>query len=243
MLRNGFFIFLLFTAFLAKSQSSENDFSTQYWLDLVPKWNLKGQSDLKLDLGYRTISPQTWQRFILRGQYEYYSYDLLFKSANTKERLIGGLGLFYLDAFEGSNSLEIRPMQGYQLDLEINSYLSIYQLLRFEERFEMKFDSNQDNDFGFRIRYKAQMDYEIGDLVFQKGTGFYIPFYVEVFLNIVSIKQFNDVLRISPGIGYQFNSDFKIQLTAAYQYTYEEFKELTRTNNVVFRLAVYKTIF
>ena len=63
---------------------------------------------------------------------------------------------------------------------------------------------------------------------------------VEFFFNIVEGSSVNDVLRVTPGIGYQFNSDFKMHATIGYHFTQYNRQGL---NAVVYRISVYKTIF
>jgi len=66
---------------------------------------------------------------------------------------------------------------------------------------------------------------------------------IELFFDMVKINQYNDVIRITSGLGYQFNSDFKTQFSLAYHYTQQELGGIAKTNDVVFRLSINKTIF
>ena len=109
--------------------------------------------------------------------------------------------------------------------------------LRFEERIGVA-PEQKESSFDVRVRYQIGTEYYIRNK--QSGAGFYIPLSVEFFFNLFSESGVNDVLRLTPGLGYQINSDFKIQATLGYHFT--QFKT-AGLNAVVYRVSMYKTIF
>ena len=236
-----------------KAQDSESDFSQQLWLDYDPSWKVGDNQKIVGNVGVRTIWPKSWYRFILKGSYEK-SFDklifrdkLIFKRLEHTEKLLWGTGLYLLTTEEEGSygSFEIRPFQGYQLGFKIRPRVQFNQLLRLEERFV--FSKQPGNQvFGLRFRYKVTAIFNFEGLVFSKDQGFYMPVSVEAFFNLVSASQFNDVIRVSPGIGYQFNKDFKTEFNLSYQFTKNYTDDngtdnLERSNDIVYRFKIVKT--
>ena len=237
---------LAFT-FYATAQNSgddvveDNDFTRQLWISMDPSWVIGENQKIVGNFSYRTIWPSSWNRVILRA-FKEISYDtLLFKNLKHNEKLMYGVGTFWLLRNESSNSLEIRPFQGYGISFNLRQRLKLQQLIRLEERF--LFSKNQDQDFfGLRLRYQVKGVIDLNGLLFSEGKGFYIPVSVEFFLNLVKISEFNDVIRISPCLGYQADHDFKVEAGLAYHYTNQsDYEELIRTNDIIFQFRIIKT--
>ena len=239
-------IFLAFT-FHTTAQApvddviEDNDFTSQLWVSLDPSWVVGENQRIVGNFSYRTIWPNSWHRVILRVSKDV-SYDtLVFKKFKHKERLMYGVGTFWLMRNGTQNSFELRPFQGYGISFNLTKRFEFQQLVRLEERF--LFNKNQDQDFfGLRLRYQIKGVIDLKGLLFSEGKGFYIPASVEVFFNLVKISEFNDVIRISPGLGYQAYRDFKVEAGLAYHYTNQsDYEELIRTNDIVFQLRIIKT--
>lgn len=222
----------------------DSDFSQQLWASFNPSYKLTEKKQIKGDLGYRTISPPSWNRFIARGGLEVVTDGLIlkkFKKIKTQENYTYGAGMFYLNSDTGSNSFEIRPYQGYRVSFNVSSRFAFGQYIRLEERFVFS-NGDDGNVFGVRLRYQILGTINLEGLIFEEGTGVYFPMGVEFFFNIRKTSQFNDVLRISPGIGYQINPGFKIQGGIAYHYTKDEAGEVAKSNDFIFQFNLFKTL-
>ena len=67
------------------------------------------------------------------------------------------------------------------------------------------------NTFGLRVRYKAELTLKLkGDLI-SFNDGLYLPVSLELSWNLKGAQQFNDVVRITPGIGYEFSPTWKAE--------------------------------
>lgn len=221
----------------------DSDFSQQLWASFNPSFKLTEKKQIKGDIDYRTISPPSWNRFIARGGMEVVTDGLVlkkFKKIKTQENYTYGAGLFYLNNNVGSNSFEIRPYQGYRVSFNVSERLAFGNYIRLEERFV--FSQSDGNVFGVRIRYQVLGTINLQGLLFREGTGIYFPIGVEFFFNIRKTSQFNDVLRISPGIGYQINQGFKIQGGIAYHYTQDEAGDVAKSNDLIYQFKVFKTL-
>lgn len=219
----------------------DNDFTRQLWVSIDPSWVVGENQKIIGNFSYRTIKPSSWHRIILRA-FKEVSYDtLLFKNFKHKEKLMYGVGTFWLLRNESPNSFELRPFQGYGISFNLRKRFGLQQLIRLEERF--LFSKNQDQDFfGVRLRYQVKGIIDLNGLLFSEGKGFYIPASVEFFFNLVKVSEFNDVIRISPGLGYQADHDLKVEASLAYHYTNQsDYEELIRTNDIVFQFRIIKT--
>ena len=57
------------------------------------------------------------------------------------------------------------------------------------------------------------------------------------------MDRFNDVMRISPGIGYKLNEEWRFELYASYQNTLNTTEENNTSNDFVLRLRIFKSSF
>ena len=243
-----FKIFLLLFTFHAAAQITEedtfedNDLTRQLWVSLEPSWVVGENQKIVGTFSYRTIWPNSWHRVIFRASKEITYDTLLFKGFKHHEKLLYGIGNFWVLRNESANSFEIRPFQGYGISFNLAKRFEFQQLLRLEERF--LFNKDQSNDFfGLRLRYQVKGIIDFNGLLFAEGKGFYLPASIEVFFNLVKVSEFNDVIRISPGLGYQADRDFKIEAGLAYHYTKQgkDDDKLVRTNDIVFQFRIMKT--
>ena len=69
----------------------------------------------------------------------------------------------------------------------------------------------------------------------------YIPASVEFFYNFQEAKRFNDVIRVSPGLGYKFSDEWRMEFYVSYHLTQNTTAEDDSTNDIVFRLRVFNT--
>lgn len=161
-----------------------------------------------------------------------------FQNLFHTSELHGGIGFFFTNNLKDPNRLEIRPFQGIKLTWPNRPRIKIQHYVRLEERFDLE-TTNWDNTFGLRFRYQAEM------VLFLKGdwlsfnNGFYLPVSLELFWNLIGTKQFNDAVRIIPGIGYEFSSKWKGELHIGYFYTRNTVEDVFGTNDLVLRIRVY----
>ena len=225
----------------AQSDVGEGDILHQYWGDFNLAYRLSDHWDLYGDMGFRTITPVNWNRYILRPAVRYQVPRLLFNNLKYREEINAGVGLFFTSNMDVPNRLEIRPFQGYKLDWPDRDRIRLRHYVRLEERFDMNTD-DWINTFGLRFRYLAELTIKLqGDLLaFNKGL--YIPVGVELFWNLVGAKQFNDHMRIVPGIGYTFSGKWKGEFHVGYHYSRNEVQGDFNNNNIVFRFRVFYRI-
>ncbi|EIJ40115.1 Protein of unknown function (DUF2490) [Galbibacter orientalis DSM 19592] len=235
------FIFLNFSFSYSQNDSiADHDFTRQLWFELKPSWKLSERTRLNTDISYRTNEPKNGERFVSKAEIQYQLKQLNLKNLKFNHAVTGGIGYFYINNFNAVNAFEYRIYQGYSLGFNFTKRTKFNQYLRLEERFTNLF-REENSSFGLRLRYKISGIINLSDLFADKSKGFYIPADVEFFFNIKKSKQINDVIRITPGIGYVFNPSFKAQFSIGYHYTKQEFENLVRTNDIIFQLRVYKT--
>jgi hypothetical protein len=234
------FVFLmLWWSQNVNAQSSSANYTNQLWLDFNPSWNIGDRQKIIADIDYRLNWPHSWNRFVVRAGYQYKSYNSLFKRLKSEEDYLAGLGFFYIIKDDGSQALEIRPYQGFKTTFFLSNRWKMRNYVRAEERFHVDLE-DQTQSFGMRLRYQISTDYYVRGKIYLNGKGFYLPLAVEFFFDLVETSSANDVLRVTPGLGYQFNSDFKLQGTLGYHFTQFDKAGL---NAVVYRISLYKTIF
>jgi hypothetical protein len=226
---------------LHAQEASENQKTHQFWLDYNPSYKLSDRLDLKGSFGARTVSPNTWYRLWARPYLSYKRPKFILKKLKYNERLDGGIDIFYTVNKDNVNRLELTPFQAYSLAWPDRERLVIRHYLKLEERFELETD-DWNNTFGLRLSYEAGVTFKFHGEIWKYGKGFYIPVSAKFFWNLIGTKQFNDKVRITPGIGYQASPEWKVAFLLGYNYSRNDVNEEFHTNDIIYRLRVYHTI-
>ncbi len=235
-------LLLIFIGYLLYAQDeAENSLTEQIWLDYNPDFSLSEKLDGYGEIGARTAFPNEWYRFVVGPSVRFKRPKLILPKLYYKEELHFGIKFYFTANKSFSNRLEIRPFQGYKLSWPNRPLIVLQHYVRLEERFDIE-TSNWINTFGLRLRYEAKLTLKLkGDLIaFNKRL--YIPISIEGFWNLKGVKQFNDVVRITPGIGYEFSKSWKAEFDLSYHYTRNSVEDNFATNDIVFRFKVYHTL-
>ncbi|MEL4308781.1 DUF2490 domain-containing protein [Joostella sp. CR20] len=217
----------------------DNGVTRQIWFQLNPSWKINDKFKINAEVAYRTIDPNNWTRFVTKAEMAYNFEKLNIKKVSFDHSYTLGVGYFYIHNFYDFDTFEYRVHQGYKIGASITNRIYLQQYLRLEERFTNLFRSSR--SFGLRFRYKIEATLDLNGLFTSKHRGIYIPADIEFFFNIKKAKQINDVIRVSPGLGYVIDPSFKVQLNLSYHYTKQEFDDLIKTNDLIFKLSVKKT--
>jgi hypothetical protein len=91
------------------------------------------------------------------------------------------------------------------------------------------------------MRYKISTVLEWKKRLFAFNKGMYLPMSVEFFFSLEEAELFNDVVRISPGIGYKLNDEWRAEFYVSYHYSKDITNQQDGSNDLVFRLRLYKS--
>lgn len=217
--------------------------TTQVWLDYNINSEISETRSLKSFIGFRTISPNIYNRFIVAPTYHIRHVKPLsifkIETPIIHSFQLGG-GIFYTNYFETPDNFELRLMQGFQIFTPEWKGIFIKNYVRLEQRFQKLFD-NSNWSTGLRLRYKAStvLEWKKTGLPFLEGL--YLPMSVEFFINITKANRNNDQVRISPGIGYKFNSQWRAELILGYHNSTNTSEDDQTTNDFVLRLRVFNS--
>lgn len=234
-------MFIVAGALELKAQENDNGpLAKQFWLDYNPGIKLSERISLHGQIGARANAPYEWTRFLVSPSVRYVRPKHLLKEVNYKEELHGGIGIYFTDNEYKVNRLEIRPFQAYSLTLPNRYRIQIKHLLKLEERFEMETD-DWVNTFGLRLRYSASVTFRFHGEIWAKGNGFFIPVSTELFWNLKGTNQFNDKIRLMPGIGRDLSNDWKVLFLVGWFYSKASEEDPFNSSEMLFRLRVYHT--
>lgn len=222
-------------------EDAKKTVTKQLWLDFNPSYKVAERVTLYGSIGARTVFPHYWSRYLITPSVKYDWPRLIMKNRPYKEALYAGLGIFFTDNKGLTNTLELRPLQGYSLTAPNRRWVQIKHFIRVEERFELQTD-DWVNTFGLRLRYTASVTFRFNGDLWQYGKGFYIPVSGEFFWNLIGTKQFNDKIRIVGGIGHEFASKWKAAFLFGYYLSKQDINEGFNTNDILFRFRVYYKI-
>lgn len=111
-------------------------------------------------------------------------------------------------------------------------------------RLEQQIDYFNNNwDFGLRARYMLARNITFKNKNRKIISSLYFPFHIELFWNLDKSAGFNDVIRLAPGIGYVFDPKWKMEFSTSYHKRRFSENENFVTNDIVFRLRIYHSIF
>lgn len=232
----GIFI-LLFIGPHGYSQDSivdqEVSVNTQFWIDYNFSKSIDETRDISTQAGFRKISPEVYDKFLAIStlNIENQSEHKWLKLLNSFHL---GAGAIYTSNFDAKDNLELRFIQGVRFNintlkvLRINKtsrFLNLNNYIRLEERLQTSFNNSW--SLGYRLRYKlsTQISWDRHLLRFTKG--FYFPLETELFFNLKKTDRFNDLIRISPGVGYKTKSGWRFETFIIFNRT----KNITETNN------------
>jgi len=214
----------------------------QFWLDYNAFSKLSETQAISTQFGFRKISPEVYDRYLIMPTWiirnENAGNFLNFVTSKIDSYRFGA-GAIYTNNYNARDNLELRLSQGALIDISLLNRITLRNLIRIEERFQNSFDDTGWQG-GVRFRYRISTVLSWQNHLVKFTEGFYLPMEAEVFANLKRSNRFNDLLRISPGIGYQLKNDWRIELYVIYNRA----KNITETNNssndFILRLRVFK---
>jgi hypothetical protein len=219
------------------AQQTENIVSKQIWLDYNPSYIIDHKISVYSDFGARTIIPNDWYRYYFRVGINYKPFILTDKHFFLKNlQFHGGFGDFYTLSVYGKNLNEIRLYQGVRGYWPNRKRVRISHYIRIEERFEDTFNS-ETSSFNARLRYQLGAKFR-----FKKEAirNLYLPLSVEFFMSLDDGLYFNDVMRFTPGVGYDFSDTFRTEFHLSYHNSRNSPTESFENNDLVFRFRVFQ---
>lgn len=240
MVQKQLFLCILFLGLLSAAYGQDENYNNQVWLDLNPRW-VPGGGKIMLDgsLGYRTIFPQNWNRYTL-GLGARYSPFINRSESNIALQYLqfrAGIRDFYTASIDDSNLNELRLYQGVRVQWPTFRRVLLIHYVRVEERFE-KVEGTDTRDFTARFRYRLTSKFRF---IKPALTSLYIPVSVELFMSSSEGLYFNDVTRVTPGIGYDFTDQFSTEFQLSYHFSRNSSTDSFENNDLVFRLRAYFT--
>lgn len=238
------YVFLTSTMFYGQESEPEDaSLNSQIWLDFNGKYQLDDDRHISGFVGYRSITPRIFDKYMVVPTYNI-NHTKTPKFIKREKPLISsfhlGTGLYYTNNVYEPDNFEFRLMQGLKFFLPSIEMIPLKNYIRLEERFQKTFDgSNWSSSFRFRYRISTAIEWKKHLSSFNKGL--YIPLSIEFFFNLKKADRFNDVIRITPGLGYKFNDEWKAEFYVSYHHSNNTSEDDTSTNDFVFRLRIYKS--
>ena len=227
-----FILLVLLPQFLLAQDSiadKEVKVNQQFWLDYNYHTPLGETKGLNTQFGFRKIEPQVYNKFLVNSSLYFKnlrSPNILHLKRPFIETYHLGAGLIYTQNYNADDNFEFRLMQGLKFEVPTIKALTFNNYVRLEERFQNNFDGSGWTT-GFRLRYRLSTELNWGDYLFDFTHGLYFPLSAEVFLNLKKSDRYNDLTRLSPGIGYRTKSNWKFEMYLIFNRT----KNITETNN------------
>ncbi|WP_020528888.1 DUF2490 domain-containing protein [Flexithrix dorotheae] len=215
--------------------------TNQLWMDYNFKYKLSDRFSLAGPIGIKTIFPRSWSRYYISPEIRYTPPKLMLKSLQYHEELRAGIEFYYNNNFDGTNVVEVSPYQGYSLTWPNNQRLALGHYLKLRERFQ--FDTEKwEKTFGLKLSYEITFTLKFQGDIWEYGKGFYLPVSMKFYWNLIDAAVFNNVFRITPGLGYQISPGWKSAFLIGYNRTRNGVDEQFKTNDVIFRLRVYHSL-
>jgi len=213
----------------------------QFWIDYNPSSQLSEYRTLSTQFAFRKITPEVYNRFQVISTLDFKNKRnkgvILTDKPLLKSYRLGG-GAIYTQNNNADDNMEFRLFQGLTFDIPTIKQVTLNNFARIEERLQRTF-GNSGWKTGFRFRYRLSTRIALDGLHLDFTEGFYIPLEAEIFMNLKKTDRFNDLLRLSPGIGYRFKSDWRIESYLIFNRQ----KNITETNNssndFILRLRLY----
>ena len=215
----------------------------QAWLDYNFKSLTNNSRFLSTQVGFRTINPSVYNRYLVISTLNLRAKRWFKSKKEDSEPLIRsyhlGAGTIYTRNYNETDNFEVRFIQGAKFIIPTIKEFKLYNYTRLEERFQTAFDGDG-WDSGFRLRHRVSIAISWKKHYLNFTKGLYFPISAEIFFNLKKADRFNDVIRLSPGIGYKFESGLKLELYTIYNLS----RNITETNDAssdfILRLRIYQ---
>ena len=235
---------LVYNVTFAQDETIDEDVKVnqQFWLDYNFTSIFNDNQNVSTQVGFRRITPEIYNRFLGISTYNKKNTKKILNLKNEEPFLKSfhlGAGLIFTQNYNDKDNIELRLIQGVKFEIPTIKPITLYNYIRLEERFQNAFN-NSGWTSAFRFRYKLSTILSWNKRYLSFAEGLYIPLQAEVFVNLKKADRFNDLLRISPGIGYRLENDWRFELYVIFNRT----KNITETNNkssdFIIRLRVFK---
>lgn len=196
----------------------------QFWLDYNFSKSTKENRDISTQIGYRKITPQVYDRFLAISTLNFKNTSQN-KFLSVFESFHLGAGAIYTLNHNENDNFELRLMQGVRFNITTLKLFTFNNYIRLEERLQTSFSNGW--TMGFRLRYKLSTAISWENHYLKFTEGFYFPLEAEIFFNLKRNNRFNDLLRLSPGIGYKSETGWRFETFIIFNRT----KNITETSN------------
>jgi len=240
----SFFLIIILNLVNTLIQAQENtqsEVTNQVWIDFNPSYKISESFDLRGRIGAKAIFPNAWYKIYTRAEVSYKLPRYIFKNVNYNEKVYAGIDYYYIYYTENPNVIEISPYQGYSLFWPNRKRVVIKHNVELGERFQWDVE-DWNYSFGLKLSYEASLTFKFHGDIWEYGKGFYLTASAKFWWNLIATTVFNDVVRITPGIGYEINPRWKTAFYIGYNYTKNLTEEEFQTNNIIYRFRVYYTI-
>ena len=237
----GLMITSLLSNHFVLAQESTSAVTNQIWIDFNQSYKFSESFNLHTKIGAKTIFPKVWNKFYVSGEVSYNIPQFMFKKLMYREKVYAGVDFYYIYFTEEPDIVEISPYQGYTLSWPNRKRIILKHNVELGQRFQ--WDVKYRNySFGLKLSYEASLIFKFHGDVWEYGKGFYLAVSAKFWWNLIATTVFNDVMRITPGIGYEINPKWKTAFLVGYNYTRNLTVETFHTNNIIYRFRVYYKI-
>ncbi len=214
------------------------DVNQQFWLDYNHPTRLSETQSIRTEIAFRTINPNIFNRFQAIS-------TVTFKNTKKENKLwnlissyqLGG-GAIYTQNTSATDNFELRMIQGFRVIIPTIKLITLNNYVRLEERFQNEFNQ-QGWRSGFRLRYQISTNISWAKHYLGFTEGIYFPLKAELFFNLKKTDRFNDVVRISPGIGYKLKNNWRYELFVILNRSKNTTETSNTTSDFILRLRIY----
>ena len=231
---------MLYCSSLRAQNDNDTEVSSQLWFDFNPSYKISERFDFNGKIGSK-ILPNSAYKFYTSAELSYQIPKFLIKKIKYDDKVYAGSDFYYVFFTETPDILEISLFQGYALSWPNKKRIGISHMVELRERFQRDVEI-WEYTFGLQLSYEASLTLKLYGDVWEHGKGFYLTVKAKFWWNLISTDLFNDVVRITPGIGYEINPKWKTAFYIGYNYTRNLPSDDFYTDNIIYRFRVYYQI-
>jgi hypothetical protein len=226
---------------LSAQEASNSIVTNQVWLDFNLRYKASERVDVWAKAGTKAIWPESWYKYFVTAEVGYRIPKFMLRKLQYNEKIYLGIDYYYVHFTDLPDVIEISPYQGYTLTWPNRKRFDIKHNVELGERFQWNVQ-NWDYSFGLKVSYEATFVIKLQGDLWEHAEGLYFTASAKFWWNLISTTVFNDVVRITPGMGYVINPHWKTAFYIGYNYTRNLTEEKFHANNIIYRFRVYYTI-
>jgi hypothetical protein len=234
-------VLFLFTGKVIAQDQSNNSVNNQIWIDFNSSYKISDRLEYNGTIGTKDVFPHSWYKIYTKSDISLKLPKFIFKKFDYDEKVYAGMQLNYIFYSEQPNVFELSPYQGYSIKLPNREHLILQHKLELAERFQWTLP-DWSYSFGLKLSYEGIITWKLYGNVLKLAKRIDLSCSFKFWWNLIASDVYNNVARITPGMGYRINDKWQTAFLVGWDYTRDASIDSFNNNSIIYHFRVYYKI-